>query len=123
MTLHTQWITLTEPNFQAEVLEAQIPVLVDFWASWCTYFQQINPVLHGAALDFAGQVKFGRLNIAIADSLAKRYDIRAVPTLILFQKGRVMERVTGCISKQDLDSKLQSKYLVHSADRSPVSCL
>ncbi|MBW4469722.1 MAG: thioredoxin [Stenomitos rutilans HA7619-LM2] len=116
-------ITLTNDNFQAEVLNAKIPVLVDCWASWCGSLQPANPVLIELAIEFAGQMKLGRLDLATAENLATRYSIRAVPTLLLFQDGQVQERSIGSVSKQKLKSKLSVLCSVRHENRGLVGCL
>jgi thioredoxin 1 len=122
MLLTARCITLTETNFQAEVLEAQMPVLVDCWASWCGSFHQMNPIIEELAIEFAGHLKIGRLNVGSSEKLAARYGIRAVPTLLLFQDGQVIERVIGSVSKQRFANKLNALLAGHSS-RSPIACL
>ncbi len=122
MSIHPQCIRLRLDNFQAEVLEAQMPVLVDCWASWCSSFQQINPVLPDLAVAFAEQIKIGRLDIAQAEQLAIHYGIRAVPTLLLFQDGQVMERVIGGISYTEIAKRLHV-LVVGNSHRSQIACL
>jgi thioredoxin len=122
--LLTAWcITLTEANFQAEVLEAQMPVLVDCWASWCGSFHQINPMIEALAIEFASDLKVGRLNVGSAEMLAARYSIRAVPTLLLFQDGQVIERVIGSVSKPRFANKLNALSSDKHANRSLIACL
>lgn len=126
MALHrfqAQWIALTEDNFRREVLNSRIPVLVDCWASWCTALQQINPVSSGIVIDFSRHVKFGRIDIAIAEEWATCYSIRAVPTLLLFREGEVIERVIGGLSETDLNHKLTRLIALKPMGRSYVSCL
>jgi thioredoxin 1 len=122
MLLTPRCITLTDANFQAEVLEAQMPVLVDCWASWCGSCHQMNPIIEALAIEFAGHLKIGRLNVGSSEKLAARYGIRAVPTLLLFQDGQVIERVIGSVSKQRFANKLNALLAGH-ASRSPIACL
>ncbi len=122
MSIHPQCLRLRPDNFQTEVLEAKMPVLVDCWASWCSSFQQVNPVLPELATEFAGQIKIGRLDIAQAEQLAAHYGIRAVPTLLLFQDGQVMERVVGSSAYADLAKKLHT-LIVGNSHRSQIACL
>ncbi|PSB24320.1 thioredoxin family protein [Stenomitos frigidus] len=123
MLVTTQCILLTDANFQSEVLEAQVPVLVDCWASWCGSFHQMNPIIETLAIEFAGQIKIGRLNIAASEQLAMRYDIRAVPTLLLFKDGQVMERVIGSVSKQRFADTLNALLPGSYSSRSRMACL
>ncbi|GEM_PF-891733 len=123
MLVDTRRITLTNDNFELEVLKAQTLVLVDCWASWCGSFQQINPVIEDVAIEFAGQIKVGRLNIVKAEALAARYGIRAVPTLLLFSNGQVLEQVIGGVSSLALTNKLNALLLVSNSSRSRIGCL
>lgn len=122
MLIDTQSMTFTEDNFQATVLRSQSLVLVDCWASWCSSFRPNNPVYPDLAIAFAGQLKIGSLNIANAESLATRYSIRVVPTLLIFQHGYLVERIVGSLSHPDLTHKLNS-LLVRQSSRGRVACL
>jgi thioredoxin 1 len=106
MLINTPCITLTDDNFQSEVLEAETLVLVDCWASWCSPLPQKNPVIEELAIAFAGRIKIGRLNVATSKKMGTRYDIRAVPTLLVFKDGQLLERVFGSPSQQNLASRL-----------------
>ncbi|HIK41992.1 thioredoxin domain-containing protein [Thermoleptolyngbya sp. M55_K2018_002] len=123
MASHTQWITLTSASFRHEVLNANTPVLVDCWASWCTAFHQINPVVCGVAIDFSKHIKFGRLDVAIAQDWATCYRIRAVPTLLFFKEGQVIDQVVGGLSEAELNRRLISLIALRTVSRSRVSCL
>jgi thioredoxin 1 len=103
--------TLTEANFEQEVVEASVPVLVDFWAEWCGPCKMIAPVIDELAGDYDGRVKFGKVNVDEQQGLATQYGIRAVPTLLIFKAGSVVEQVVGLRSKRDLKANLD-KYLV-----------
>lgn len=123
MLLTARCITLTEANFQAEVLETQMPVLVDCWASWCGSFHQMNPIIEALAIEFAGYLKVSRLDVGSSERLAARYGIRAVPTLLLFQDGQVIERVIGSVSKQRVANQLNALRPDNHANRSLIACL
>jgi len=123
MLLAARCITLTDANFQAEVLETQMPVLVDCWASWCGSCHQMNPIIEALSIEFAGYLKVSRLDVGSAEMLAARYDIRAVPTLLLFQDGQVIERVIGSVSKQRFANKLNALRPDKHATRSLIACL
>jgi thioredoxin 1 len=122
MVVSTQHILLTDINFPSEVLEARVPVLVDCWANWCGSFQWINPVFDELQLAFDGRIKISRLNVAISEKLAAYYDIRAVPTLLLFQDGKWVERWIGSVSHQVLTRKLNALISGSHSNRSRVSC-
>jgi thioredoxin 1 len=99
-------VTLTESNFDDEVLRAGTPVLVDFWAEWCGPCKMIAPILDELASEYDGKVKIGKVNIDDHQSIATRFGIRAVPTLLIFKDGEVAEQVVGMRSKRDLKANL-----------------
>jgi thioredoxin 1 len=88
-------IELTEDNFETEVLTATGPALVDFYAPWCGPCKMLAPLLEQFAADFAGKVKFAKLNIDHAPALADEYEITGVPTLMLFRGGETVDQVVG----------------------------
>jgi thioredoxin 1 len=99
-------VNLTQENFDAEVLKASTPVLVDFWAEWCGPCKMIAPVLDELATENAGQVKIGKVNIDQQQGLAAQYGVRAIPTLLLFHRGEVADQMVGLRSKKDLKASL-----------------
>ncbi|HHY86938.1 MAG TPA: thioredoxin [Verrucomicrobia bacterium] len=95
-------VTLTKENFEKEVLQSATPVLVDFWAEWCGPCKAIAPVLDELADEYEGRVRIGKVNIDEEQSIAAEYGIRAIPTLLLFDKGQVADQIVGLRSKRDL---------------------
>jgi thioredoxin 1 len=93
---------LTQDNFEKEVLKSATPVLVDFWAEWCGPCKMIAPLLDELADEYQGKVKIGKVNIDEQQELATKYGIRAIPTLLLINKGQVTEQMVGAKSKRDL---------------------
>ena len=93
--------TVTAVNFEKEVLEADVPVLVDFWAAWCTPCKMLSPIVDEAAKE-REDVKFCKANIDQESELAMRYGIVSIPTLILFKSGQIAKKSIGLISKEEL---------------------
>jgi thioredoxin 1 len=95
-------VTLTQENFAREVLQSATPVLVDFWAEWCGPCKMIAPILDELADEYDGRVRIGKVNIDEQQGLAAEYGVRAIPTLLLFDKGQVADQIVGLRSKRDL---------------------
>ena len=110
MLKEAQYITLTEENFQSEVLESTDPVLVDFWAEWCGACHALAPVIEEVAVDFEGHAKVGKLNIDDNMSLAMEYGIRSIPTLLFFKDGQRVDQVIGIAPKKVIADKLDSLF-------------
>lgn len=102
-----QYITLTEQNFAAEVLNSEIPVLVDFWAPWCGPCRVMNPIIKDLAAEFNGVVKVAKLSVDEYEQVASNYHIEAIPTIIFFQQGQEVERFPGLVNKATLTAKIK----------------
>jgi len=99
-------VTLTQENFSQEVLQSSTPVLVDFWAQWCNPCRALFPILDELADEYDGRVKIGKVNTDDQQTLAVEYGITAIPTLLLFNQGQVVDQVRGLRSKRDLKESL-----------------
>jgi thioredoxin 1 len=103
-------INITEDNFNSEVLESPVPVLVDFFAVWCGPCQIVAPILEKLVLRFQGKAKVARLNVDEQGSIAAKYKITSIPTLMLFAKGEVKDQMIGAAS-EDAIAELIEKNL------------
>ncbi|MEI6504055.1 MAG: thioredoxin [Armatimonadota bacterium] len=99
-------LELSSANFDAEVLQCEMPVLVDFWAPWCGPCRMMAPVLDAMALKYAGKVKVAKVNVDEAGDIAGRYGIRSIPTLMIFKGGAQVETVVGAVPEAELVQRL-----------------
>ena len=98
---------VTDDNFQAEVLEAETPVLVDFWAPWCGPCRMVAPVVEEIAKERADALKVVKLNVDENQQTAVAYDVMSIPTLILFSGGEVAKKIIGAYPKRKLEAELE----------------
>jgi len=97
-------LTLTDANFDRDVLQSDLPVLVDFWATWCAPCKAIAPLIDAVAADYAGKVKVGKVNVDDNPATPGKHSARGTPTLILFKGGKVIDQVVGAVPKSQLDA-------------------
>ena len=100
-------ITLTTQNFEAEVLHSDLPVLVDFWATWCGPCRMIAPAVEEIAAEYQGKVKVGKVNIDDEMALATRFGIVSIPTLLVFRDGKVVNKAVGAMAKEKIEALLK----------------
>lgn len=101
-------VQLSDAAFDAEVLQSDLPILVDFWAEWCGPCKMIAPILDELSEEYAGKVKIGKLNIDDHPATAPKYGVRGIPTLILFKDGAVSDTKVGAVSKSQLAAFIDS---------------
>lgn len=103
-------VPVTDASFKEDVLDSEIPVLVDFWAPWCGPCRMVGPVVDEIAEQYAGQVKVVKLNTDENPNVASQYGIRSIPTLMIFKGGQRVDMVVGAVPKTTLANTLE-KYL------------
>lgn len=102
------YITLTDENFESEVVQSDIPVVVDFWAAWCGPCKLMNPIIDGLAAEFDGRAKLAKINIDEHEKLASDYHIMGVPTLLFFKGGNLVDRTEGVLAQEAIADKINS---------------
>jgi thioredoxin 1 len=104
----TDTLVFTDAAFDDEVLKSSQPVLVDFWAEWCGPCRQMGPTIDQIATEYAGRVKVGKVDVDANIQTAGRYQIRGIPTLLVFKGGKVVEQKVGAVGKSDVKKMLDA---------------
>jgi thioredoxin 1 len=100
-------LNFNESNFQTEVIDSDLPVLVDFWAEWCGPCKMLGPVIDQVSSELEGQAKVGKVNVDEARQLSVKYNVRSIPLLLFFKNGEVKDQIVGAsVTKEQLKAKL-----------------
>ncbi|OGU42863.1 MAG: thioredoxin [Ignavibacteria bacterium GWB2_36_8] len=101
-------VTLTDDNFEKEVINSDKPVLIDFWAVWCGPCKIIAPVMEELAAEYEGKVKVGKLDVDENQQASIKYGVRSIPTLLIFKNGKVKDTIIGAVPKSQIVQKLNA---------------
>ena len=101
-------MAVTDSDFEQEVLEAETPVLVDFWAEWCAPCKMVAPVIDALAEEYDGKIKFTKVDVDVNPETAMKYGIRSIPTLLVFKGGSPVDQVVGAVPKAVIKKRLDS---------------
>lgn len=101
-------ITFTDGNFEEEVINSSIPVLVDFWAEWCAPCKMIAPTVDEIAKEFDGKLKVGKVDVDSNPKVSSKYQIRSIPSIVFFKNGKVTDQIIGAVPKVKIMSKVES---------------
>ncbi len=102
-------VNITNETFEASVLKADKPVVVDFWASWCGPCRMVAPIMEELANDFDGKVQIGKVNVDEQGELAAKFRIMSIPTVLVFKNGEVVEKIVGARAKEEFDELIQKQ--------------
>src|SRR5665213_343587 len=105
----TNTLNFTEAGWDAEVLQSEQPVLVDFWATWCGPCRQMTPIVDQLADEYAGKAKIGKLNVDENNQIAARYQVRGIPTMLVFKGGQLVSSKVGATGKAELQKLIDAQ--------------
>ncbi|MCU0700571.1 MAG: thioredoxin [Myxococcaceae bacterium] len=100
-------VAVQDASFKAEVLDSSVPVLVDFWATWCAPCKAIAPALDELATQYKGKVKIAKVDVDESNGVAQQFGIRSIPTLLLFKGGKVVDQLVGAVPKAKLEDTIK----------------
>ncbi|MCG6914846.1 thioredoxin [bacterium BMS3Abin03] len=100
--------TITDDNFEEEVLKSDKPVLIDFWAVWCGPCRMIAPIVEELATEYEGKVKIGKLDVDSNQQTSIKFGVRSIPTILIFKNGEIKETIIGAVPKKNIVEKLDA---------------
>ena len=100
-------LEFTDANFEEEVIKSELPVLIDFWATWCMPCLKIAPIVEELSGEYQGKVKFGKMNVEENQNTPQKYGIRSIPSLLIFKNGQVASQIVGMQPKRNLEGKIR----------------
>jgi thioredoxin 1 len=101
-------LNFTDQNFQTEVLESKLPVLVDFWAEWCAPCQIVSPIVEELATEYGEKLKVGKLNVDDNAKISQNYGVMSIPSLLIFKEGKVVKTMIGAQSKDNFKKEIDN---------------
>jgi len=99
-------VTITDANFQSQVIESPLPVLVDFWAQWCPPCKMISPFIEQIAIEYEGKAIVGKVNVDENPAIAQKFGIRSIPTILFFKDGEIKDTIVGALPKDQIAARL-----------------
>jgi thioredoxin 1 len=107
MASESSLVHVNDKNFAVEVLQSDLPVLVDFWATWCGPCKSVSPIIDDLSKEYSGRVKIAKLNVDENPATPSQYGVRGIPTLILFKGGKILEQIVGAVPKTRLTALIE----------------
>ena len=107
MAEESSLVHVNDKNFSSEVINSDLPVLVEFWATWCGPCRSISPIVEALAKEFSGRVKVTKLNVDGSPATTSQYGVRGIPTLILFKGGKIFDQIVGAVPKARLMAMIE----------------
>ena len=99
----SEYIVITSANFEAEVLQSKLPVIIDFWAPWCAPCRMIGPFIEQLAKDYDGRIKVCKVNVDDETDLASKHNVVSIPTFVIYKEGKIVNQAVGALSKQNIE--------------------